>query len=366
MRFVSLDVFRGMTIAAMILVNMGSVSGKVYPSLDHAKWHGCTFTDLIFPFFLFIIGVAMAFSLEKYTGEGKKPTKDVYLKILKRSVILFLLGLMLNGFYNYDFSTIRIMGVLQRISLTYLFAAVIICNFQIKTQVKIAGGILIAYWLIMMLVPVPEFGAGNLTLPESNFAAYFDRSIIPQAHLHGSFKKLGDPEGLFSTFPAIVSVLFGYFAGIWVKNKPRTSHTSMDLVIMGLCGLVIGILWDFWFPINKQIWTSSYVMFTTGWALLLLAFCFELIEVRKSDRWSKPFEIMGLNAIFAFVGSVLLIKICVKTNIGDKTTYEWLYQNLFASWLGELNGSLILSLITLLFWWFVVYLMYQKRWFLKV
>jgi predicted acyltransferase len=377
MRLSSLDVFRGITIAAMILANMAGVADDVvYRPLSHSEWHGCTPTDLIFPCFLFIVGVAMTFSLAKYTAENK-PTKAVYLRILRRTAILFILGLVLNGFWNqgvwtFDLSSIRLMGVLQRIALTYLFASLIVLKLPRKSQWLVAGGLLIAYWLTMMYIPVPDYGAGVLTR-EGNFGAFIDRLIIPKAHLYkgDGFNFLGDPEGLFSTIPAIVSVLAGYFTGQWIKDKKQaTSQTSMDLVLFGLCCLVIAIIWDVAFPINKKIWTSSYVLFTTGWALMLLAACYELIEVRLIKRWSKPFEIMGLNAIALFVASVFLIKITAKTQIGTGETavsiYNWIYQNIFASWAGNFNGSFLFAFVTLLFWYGVAVLMYQKRWFIKV
>ncbi|MTJ20919.1 acyltransferase family protein [Dolichospermum sp. UHCC 0352] len=376
MRLSSLDVFRGITIAAMILANMAGVADDVYRPLSHSEWDGCTPTDLIFPCFLFIVGVAMTFSLAKYTAQNK-PTKAVYLRILRRTAILFILGLVLNGFWNqgvwtFDLSSIRLMGILQRIALTYLFASLIVLKLPRKSQWLVAGGLLIAYWLTMMYIPVPDYGAGVLTR-EGNFGAFIDRLIIPKAHLYkgDGFNFLGDPEGLFSTIPAIVSVLAGYFTGQWIKDKKQaTSQTSMDLVLFGLCCLVIAIIWDVSFPINKKIWTSSYVLFTTGWALMLLAACYELIEVRLIKRWSKPFEIMGLNAIALFVASVFLIKITAKTQIGTGETavsiYNWIYQNIFASWAGNFNGSFLFALVTLLFWYGVAVLMYQKRWFIKV
>ena len=376
MRLSSLDVFRGITIAAMILANMAGVADDVYRPLSHSEWHGCTPTDLIFPCFLFIVGVAMTFSLSKYTAENK-PTKAVYLRILRRTAILFILGLVLNGFWNqgvwtFDLSSIRLMGVLQRIALTYLFASLIVLKLPRKSQWLVAGGLLIAYWLTMMYIPIPDYGAGVLTR-EGNFGAFIDRLIIPKAHLYkgDGFNFLGDPEGLFSTIPAIVSVLAGYFTGEWIKDKKQaTSQTSMDLVLFGLCCLVIAIIWDVAFPINKKIWTSSYVLFTTGWALMLLAACYELIEVRLIKRWSKPFEIMGLNAIALFVASVFLIKITAKTQLGTGETaisiYNWIYQNIFASWAGNFNGSFLFAFVTLLFWYGIAVLMYQKRWFIKV
>jgi predicted acyltransferase len=376
MRLTSLDVFRGITIAGMILVNMVGVADHKYSLLDHAEWNGCTPTDLVFPFFLFIVGVAMTFSLSKYTADNK-PTKAVYLRILRRAAILFLLGLLLNGFWNkgvwtFDLSSIRFMGVLQRISLCYLFASLIVLKVPGKNQWVLAGVLLIGYWLTMMYVPVPDYGAGVLTR-EGNFGAFIDRLIIPKAHLYkgDGFNYLGDPEGLYSTIPAIVSVLVGYFAGIRIKERKQlNSQTSMDFILFGLCCLVISIIWDVAFPINKKLWTSSYVVFTTGWALMLLAACYELIEVRLIKPWSKPFEIMGLNAIALFVSSVILIKITAKTQIGTGETgisiYNWIYQNIFASWAGNLNGSFFFGIVTVLLWYGFAVVMYRKNWFIKV
>ncbi len=375
MRLTSLDVFRGITIAGMILVNMAGVADDVYPALAHADWNGCTPADLVFPFFLFIIGVAMTFSLSKYT-EANKPTSAVYWRILRRAAILFALGLLLNGFWNkgvwtFDLSNIRIMGVLQRISISYLLASLAVLNLPRKGQWLLAAVLLISYWLTMMYVPVPDYGAGVLTR-EGNFGAYIDRLIIPKEHLYpgDGFKNLGDPEGLFSTIPAIVSVLAGYFAGQWIRSQTVQSRTSVGLVLFGIGCIIIGWMWGWTFPMNKKLWTSSYVVFTSGWALLLLATCYELIEVRLIRRWNKPFEIMGLNAIALFVASVLLIKILVKTHIGTgenaPSTFNWIYQNVFTSWVGALNGSLLFALVTVLLWFLVGVFMYRQRWFLKV
>lgn len=369
-RLTSLDAFRGITIAGMILVNMAGVADAVYPALSHADWNGCTIADLVFPFFLFIVGVAMAFSLKKYT-EGNKATATVYWRIFRRCGMLFALGLFLNGFWNYDWSNIRIMGVLQRISIAYFLATIAVLNLSRKGQWILAAILLIAYWVAMSLIPVPHFGAGNLTR-EGNFGAYIDRLIIPTAHLYkgDGFKSMGDPEGLFSTIPAVVTVLLGYFTGEWLRQQAIKSQTSMDLVLLGLSSLVVGQVWDFWFPMNKKLWTSSYTLFTAGWALLLLAACFEVIEVRKQRLWGKPFEIMGVNAIAIFIASVLAIKIMVKINIGSgenaPTTYNWIYEHIFASWAGGMNGSFLFAVVTLLFWWGVGYGMYRLGWFVKV
>lgn len=370
MRLTSLDVFRGIAIAGMILVNQAGVADQVYPLLEHAEWHGCTLADLVFPFFLFIVGGAMTFSLSKY-AEGNRPTVDVYRRILRRAAILFILGLLLNGFWNYDFSTIRIMGVLQRISLAYLLAALIVLNVPRKGQWVLAALLLIGYWMAMSLIPVPDYGAGVLTR-EGNFGAYIDRLIVGTAHLYkgDNFNSMGDPEGLFSTLPAVVTVLTGYFTVDWIRTQPVQSRTSIGLVLFSIACLVAGWAWGLAFPINKKLWTSSFVLFTTGWALLLLAACYELMEVRKFRRWGKPFEVMGLNAIFVFVASVVLIKILVKTHVGTgetaPTTYNWIYENIFLSWAGAMNASLLFAIVTLLFWWAILYAMYRQKWFLKI
>ncbi len=371
LRLTSLDVFRGIAIAGMILVNKASVADQVYPALDHAPWNGWTFADLVFPFFLFIVGVAMAFSFAKYTEGDNKPTKQLYLRILRRSAILFILGLLLNGFWNYDFSTIRVMGILQRISVAYLLASLAVLTLPKKGQWALAAVLLIGYWLVMSFVPVPDYGAGVLTR-DGNLGAYIDRLIIGTAHLYkgDSYKYLGDPEGLFSTLPAVVSVLIGYFTGEWLRKQPERSRTSINMLIAGLSCLVVGEVWSFWFPINKKLWTSSYVLFTAGIALILLAACYELIDVRKRREWGRPFEILGMNAILVFVASVLMIKTLVKTKIGAgedaPTTYAWINEHFFQSWAGVLNGSLIFAILTVLLWLAVAYGLYRQRWFLKI
>jgi predicted acyltransferase len=376
-RLSSLDVFRGITIAGMILVNQAGVAGddKVYAPLLHADWNGCTPTDVVFPFFLFIVGVAIAFSVSKYNWENR-PTASVYWRILRRSLILFILGLLLNGFWNkgvgtFDLSSIRIMGVLQRISLAYLFASIAVLNLSKKALWLLTGVLLIGSWIAMTIIPVPGYGAGVLTR-EGNFGAFFDRLIIPAAHLYKAdgYNFMGDPEGLFGTLVAIATVLLGYFTGEWLRRHPVNSNTSMDLVLFGLSNIILGVMWDAIFPINKKLWTSSYVLFTAGWAILILAACYELIEVRKIRRWGKQFEVLGLNAIAIFVASVLAIRILVRTKIGSgenaQNTFTWIYQNLFASWAGAKNGSLLFAIVTLLIWLVVAYVMYRQKWLIKV
>ena len=382
-RLTSLDAFRGIAIASMVLVNNPGSWDWVYPPLLHAEWHGFTPTDLVFPAFLFIAGVAMAWSLAKYTqtdepdASTKPPLKKLYGRIGRRCALLFGLGLFLNGFSGfltsgaYDFSTIRMMGVLQRISLAYLLAALSVIHLSRSRQWLVAISLLVGYWLAMTLIPVPGFGAGDLS-PTGNLAAYIDRALLGTAHLYGHppFNGQGDPEGLFSTLPAVGTVLLGYFTGDWLRHQPPRSRTSWRLVWAGIASLAVGGLWHFIFPINKQLWTSSFVVFTAGWSLLLLALCYQIIEVRGKRHWGWPFEIVGLNAIFVFVASGIVARILLKTHIGQgenaPSIYTWLYETLFQPWAGNTNGSLIFALITVLFWWLILYGLYRQRWFFKI
>ncbi len=380
MRLVCLDVFRGMAIAAMIVANNPGSWEYVYSPLKHAEWHGCSPIDLVFPFFLFVVGVAMAFSFAKYNldnNSDNRATVVIYLRILRRCLILFGLGLFLAIFsmfldwlFNdkvFDLNNLRIMGVLQRISLTYFLAGMVIFNVSRRGQWAIAIFGLLGYWLAMQFIPTPGYAPGELS-PEGNLAGYIDRVILGSNHLYqtGSF----DPEGLLSTIPATVTVLLGFFTGKWLEKQSINSGNSFSLVVFGLSCLVVGKLWDFIFPINKQLWTSSYVMFTAGWALIVLAGCYELIEVRGKRGWGFPLEVMGLNAIFLFVASGIVARILLKIPVvkGEKplTIYAWIYQNFFQAWAGNWYGSLLFAVITLCIWWVVLYIMYRRGWFWKV
>jgi predicted acyltransferase len=375
LRLTSLDVFRGITVAVMILVNMASL-GDTYAWLDHSPWHGCTIADLVFPFFLYIIGVSMAFSLAKYTSGAILTTNSVYWQIFRRSLILFGLGLILNNLlWNYNLTDpkffhnldhLRIMGVLQRIGVAFFLASIAVLNLSQRGLWILAGEILIGYWLILTFIPAPDH-SGGIFSQAGNFGAYIDRSLITPAHLHKGSKYLSDPEGLFGTLPVIVNVLFGYLTGIWLKRQSViSSRTSLNLLMFGLAALVIGLVWNGFFPINKKLWTSSFVLFTTGSGLISLAACYELVDVRKYRLWFKPFEIMGLNAIFVYVASIILIKLLMVNEAAkDKSAYEWL-KNLLFGWAGNSNGGVLFAIGTVLLWLGVSYLMYRQRWFLKI
>lgn len=371
MRLVSLDVFRGIAIATMVVVNMASVADpNVYPILNHAEWHGCTLADWVFPAFLFAVGLAMPFSLDKYTA-NHRPTAAVYGRIFRRGLILFGIGLLLNGFWSYDLAHLRWLGVLQRISLTYVLASLIALHLPRRGQWILTAVLLVGYWFCLTQVAVPEYGVGILTRA-GNWGAWIDRLVIPSAHLYqgDGYQGLGDPEGLGSTIPAIASVMGGYFTGQWVRQNPLQPRTAVGLILAAVACVVAGCLWNQSFPVNKKLWTSSYVLLTTGWSLLVFAACYGAIELRQLRAWGKPFQVLGLNAIAMFVLSVLGIKLLVKVNLGtgkeSVSLYDWIYHQGFVPWAGGEMGSLLFAILTLLFWWVVAYILDRKGWFFKV
>jgi predicted acyltransferase len=364
-RMMSLDVFRGLTIAGMILVNNPGDWGAIYSPLEHAPWHGWTPTDLVFPFFLFIVGVSITLALARRaeSGGGKR---DLYIKIIRRTLIIFALGLFLVGFPHFDLSTMRIPGVLQRIAVCYFFASVIFLNTNWRTQALIAAALLLLYWAIMKLIPVPGFGAGNLEM-EGNLAAYVDRQILG-AH---KWKPLYDPEGLLSTIPAVTTTLCGVLTGHLLRSKRAPIEKVAGLFVAGLAGVVTGWVWNFWFPINKALWTSSYVLFTAGMALQLLALCYWLIDIKGYRAWAKPFQIFGTNALAVYFLAELtanIISIITFTRAdGSKVALQTvIYENLFASWAEPLNASLMFAICTVLFWLGVMAILYRRRIFIKV
>jgi predicted acyltransferase len=386
-RLVSLDAFRGITIAAMLVVNNPGSWSAIYPPLRHAEWHGWTPTDLIFPFFLFIVGVAIAFSLGGRLGRGDS-RRQLMLKATMRAAILFALGLLLHGFPGYDLSSIRVMGVLQRIAIAYFAAsAIVIGTWKSadatgwKPQAIWAGALLVGYWLLMTLVPVPGSGAGVLE-PGRDLGAYIDRTIFGTEHLWAQ-SKTWDPEGLLSTLPAIATVLTGVLTGHWIRTGAsargaavRQSRARGDPeILVGLflaanAGLFAGWAWSAFFPINKSLWTSSYVLFTTGFALHVLAMCYWLVDVRRWRAWATPFVVFGMNAIAAFWLSSLGARILGLVRIGaddDEVALKtWLFERLYAPWLPPVDASLAFALSYTLFWLAAMWLLYRQRIFIKV
>ncbi len=364
-RLVSLDAFRGITIAGMILVNNPGSWSFVYAPLRHAEWHGWTPTDLIFPFFLFIVGVSMTLSFSKQRERGASE-RELHIKVLKRALLIFALGLFLNAFPRFDFTALRIFGVLQRIALAYLFASLITLRSGPAGQIRWAGGLLIFYWAIMKLVPVPGFGAGDLSM-EGNLAAWIDRSLFGQ-HL---WRSLYDPEGLVSTIPAIATVLLGVLTGRVIHSDRKQADICNLLFVWGWGAILAGLVMGIWFPINKALWTSSYVLFTAGAAMQFLALCYWLIEVRGMRRPALPAIMFGMNPLAIFVGSGLLVKMLILIKVGsadgDRTSlYAWIYNNLFVPLAGPMNGSLLFAIGNVLFWLVVATVLYRKRIFIKI
>ena len=363
-RLVSLDAFRGITIAGMILVNNPGSWSHIYLPLGHAAWHGWTPTDFIFPFFLFIVGVAMAFS---FPGQIEKlTTQQIYLKILRRTLTLFGLGLLLTLFPFFNFAEMRIPGVLQRIAVCYAIASVIYLNTNLRQQIGITGILLLAYWAIMKLIPVPGYGAGDLSV-EGNLAAYIDFSLL-KGHM---WKETWDPEGILSTIPAIATTLTGILTGHWLRSgKPREEIAGW-MFVAGWLAIVAGLFWGIAFPINKSLWTSSYVVFTSGCALQFLGFCYWLIDVKGIQKWAKPAIIYGMNAIAVFVLSGLLARVFIFTKIcgpdGQSISLkQWIYETLFTSWLSPLNASLGYAILNVVFWLAMMTILYRKRIFIKI
>jgi predicted acyltransferase len=364
-RMVSLDVFRGITIAGMILVNNPGSWSYVYGPLAHAEWHGWTPTDLIFPFFLFIVGVAITLSLEGRIARGESQRK-IFLRILRRSIILFALGLFLNGFPFFKLSTIRIPGVLQRIALCYFFAALIFMKTKIRGQAATAIALLAVYWLLMKLVSVPGYGAGVLD-KDGNLAAYLD-NLLMHGHL---WRPTWDPEGILSTIPAIATTMFGILTGHWLKSNRTIVEKAYGMLFAGIVGIVLGQIMNVWFPINKNLWTSSYVVFTAGMALLFLGACYWLVDGKGFKRPLTPFVIFGVNPITVFVLSGVVARLMGLYQVAQPdgtpvTLKTYIYQNLFASWAGPLNGSLFFALAYVFAWLAPMTILYRKKIFIKI
>ncbi|MGH9966851.1 MAG: acyltransferase family protein [Pyrinomonadaceae bacterium] len=366
-RLVSLDAFRGLTIAGMVLVNNPGSWSHIYWPLGHAEWHGWTPTDLIFPFFLFIVGVSITLALGPRVDEGGSQ-RDLYLKILKRSLIIFALGLFLNGFPYFHLSEIRIPGVLQRIAICYFFAAIIFLRTNAKTQAIFVVALLLVYWLLLTFGSAPGFAAGDLS-KEGSIAAFVDRKLLGR-HIWTQ-GKVYDPEGLLSTIPALATTLLGVLTGHLLRSKKSQYEQVALMFAAGMCCVVIGWAWNPFFPINKSLWTSSYVLFTGGLAMQLLAFCYWLIDVKNYRRWAKPLVVFGVNAIALFVGTGLMAKLMGLIKLprpdGTKTALKtWIYARLFASWASPINSSLFFAIAFILLWLGLMWILYRRKIFIKV
>jgi predicted acyltransferase len=374
-RLSSLDAFRGFTIAAMVLVNNPGDWSHLYSQLEHAKWNGWTFTDTIFPFFLFIGGVSMALSLGRLAALGAdKP--QLLIKLARRAALIFLVGFLLNLIPYFNFEKVRIPGVLQRIALCTLLAAPIVVYCTWRMQLALIAALLALYSAFMLFYPVPGIGAGVLE-PGQDLGAYIDRMLLGK-HLWVQ-SKTWDPEGLFSTIPALCSQLFGVLAGRFLLSKLSRIEQTVWLLLAGLLFLWLGVIGDaILMPINKSLWTPSYCLLMTGWALLIFSAFFWLLDVNPygavreaAARWTRPFQIYGMNALFIFAFSGLVAKMFgfIKLAQPDGSTVSLgrtLYAPIRALPLGEVNTSLLYALLFNACMFALAWAMWRRKWFIKV
>ena len=346
----------------MILVNNPGSWEYIYPPFAHAHWNGCTPTDLIFPFFLFIVGISISMSFRKPKETGAD--KYVYMKIFKRTLILFTLGLFLNGFPYFDFSILRIPGVLQRIALVFCICAILYLKCSKKTLMIFSGSMLIAYWIIMCFISVPGLGHSSLE-PEANMGAWLDRLIMP-GHLW-KYSLTWDPESLLGTIPAVASGLIGVLTGEWLNSEKDNKEKVIGLFITGFTLIIGGLIWDSFFPVNKNLWTSSFVLYTSGIALNTLALCYYFLDIVKIQKgWTVPFLSFGSNAITAYFIAELFSRVIGEIKVGDTDLHSWLFQHLFASWLNPYNASLAMAVVMVILLWLPLRQMYKRNILIKI
>lgn len=365
-RFVSLDAFRGMTIAGMILVNTPGSWSYVYPPLRHAEWHGATPTDLVFPFFLFIVGAAMAFSFGRFNFEltGRSAAK-----VGRRVLVIFLIGFLLGAFpFTRSFADLRIPGVLQRIALAYGAAALLCLWFRgrLKPLLWTTVALLLSYWILL----VAGGGAEPFSL-EENAVLKLDLALLGANHLYGGFGIPFDPEGLLSTVPSIGTVLLGFMSGTWLREDRDRSSSLTRLFLTGTALIVGGLIWDWFFPINKPLWTSSYVLYTAGIAMCVLGWFVWLIDYRGLSTWAKPFVVYGMNPLFAYVLSILWVKVLlylVKLPVDGESVngYRWLFASIYEPLFGSMMGSLLFAISHVVAIWLIAYAMYRRKIFVKI
>jgi predicted acyltransferase len=363
-RLVSLDIFRGLTVAFMIIVNTPGSWQYIYSPLRHAKWHGCTPTDLVFPFFLFIVGVSTFFSLKKY---GNELNGSSILRILRRMAAIFAVGLFLNIFpyFGRDYSTLRIMGVLQRIALAYGIGAFICLAVKRDYLWIVTASLLLIYWGLLYF-----FGGTDPYSLESNFAIKADTFILGEKHLYKGFGIPFDPEGLLSTIPAICTVVIGYFIGEILGTSKSGGTSVVKLLLLGTAAAGLGYLWGMFLPINKPLWTGSYVLYSAGIATFVLAFIYLVADVWKFQIFGIPFMVFGTNALFSFflAGIWTKMMLFIKINSGTDTItlYNWIYSKICVPVAGNLNGSLMFALLQMLIIWSLALILYRKKIMIKL
>ncbi len=368
-RYLALDVFRGMTVCFMIIVNSPGDWGIAYSPLLHAPWHGFTPTDLVFPSFLFAVGNAMAFVMHKYEKTGRS---FFWRKILKRTFIIFLIGYLLSWFPfvqdvkgHYEFITVgvtRILGVLQRIALCYLFASIVVYYGSKRFAFWFSAFILFGYWIVMRLY-------GDLNDPyglAGNAALRLDLLILGDAHLYSGEGIPFDPEGILSTLPAIVNVIIGYLAGDFIRRYGNSYEVIGKLMLAGAVLILTALTWHIAFPINKKLWTSSFVLLTVGLDLVILASLIYVIEIVKYKKWTSFFTVFGKNPLFIYLLAAVLMTVFDIIPIGDNSLHGWLFVNFFGSIFSPINSSLLFAITFMLICWAVGYILDKKKIYIKV
>lgn len=360
-RMISLDALRGFTIAAMVIVNDPGSWDHIYAPLHHAKWNGFTLTDVIFPFFLFIIGVSISLAYTKRLKTGQ-PKKDLYKKIISRTLKIYLLGLFLWLWPNFSFDAIRWTGVLQRISVVFLACALLFLNTNWKTQIKVAVGILISYWIIMAYIPVPGIGSPDLSGPEKNWAHWLDSILLPGV----MWQETWDPEGILSTLPAIVSGISGMLIGKLIIGVKDENKKLVWLFFSGFMMLLAGGIFNWVFPINKNIWTSSYVLYSSGYATLGLAACILVVDNLGYTKWTKLGVVYGANAITSYVLAGMLTLVFYDNIFGGASLNGLFMDGMTGIGIGAKLSSALYAIIYMLIIYVPAYILYRKKIFIKV
>jgi predicted acyltransferase len=369
-RLSALDAFRGITIAGMLLVNNPGTWSAIYPPLEHAPWHGWTPTDLIFPFFVFIVGITTHLSLATRERQGVA-SSAIRARILRRGALIILLGLLLQAFPYFPLTRItelRFPGVLQRIGVCYLAAALLSRGRSNRAVAVMVAVLLLGYWALQALIAPPGVASPTLDVPDQTLSAWLDRTVFG-SHLWQE-SKTWDPEGILSTLPAIGTCLLGVLAGRWLATAAALATRLNGLFAMGALGMVAGLVWNWFFPINKNLWTSSYVLFTAGMACVAIATCAWLIDVRGEKKWAAPFITFGLNPITAFVGSGAMARVLGLIHLSpggeSLSLQQWLYRTGFASWLAPRNASLAYALAFVLVWYGILRLLERRGIIMRV
>ena len=367
-RLQSLDFFRGLTIAGMILVNNNGDWKAAYPALLHSQWNGWTPTDLVFPFFVFIMGVSMVYSFRTRLARGDS-RGAIMRHAARRAAILFAIGvLVINSFPNhYNLSHIRIEGVLQRIAVCYLISAAFVLWSGPRGQIAAIAACLVGYWVLMRYVPVPGFGVPThdipLLDPDRNLAAWLDRRLLA-GHLYEGTR---DPEGVLSTIPALATSLLGLLTGQWLRSARSAKSKAVGMAVFGITGVVAGKILDLGFPINKKLWTSSYVIFTAGLALICLSLCYWIVDIRQwRGMWTKLFLVFGMNAIAAYVFAEMMSRALDQVHAGGMASQEFIYERAFVPLTSPANASLLYALTYVLVCWAAMWVLYRKAIFLKI